>query len=439
VGVRFDSRSVTLFGLGYLISRTEGRLKIDKDRFAQALLISRSRLDHLLGDLRRGGLIEKSRYGIGGHILTSDGDREYALVLYGIEDLDLAPERFGIARHAKAGIVLEMVRDPLEAVRIISMILKRGSLDLPSELDRARALEPGSRERIMMEEMMSAGKAYEDIEAIITNFMMVCDDSEIEFENLDNTLIDAEMKRRAGQVEEAKCLFLAVLSQKTGIDPGRKLISLIGLIQSVRSLEGSKGAFDLMDEILVKMRDPVQMAILHKFYADILSDIKEFDRANKLYHSCLGTFRAKKMYLLESTIILNQGVLYFRQDKLDLAERCWIKARNLARTHDFPYVKTIAEINLADFYAICGKIKKAKGLLRSARAYMERIGDWEKVTGVDFNMALVYVEEGDQEKAMRFFSRSEEFPLLNFDKWQERRDVFNERFRKKGWPVPFNI
>jgi len=57
----------------------------------------------------------------------------------------------------------------------------------------------------------------------------------------------------------------------------------------------------------------------------------------------------------------------------------------------------------------------------------------EGLSGVDFNQALVLVEKGDREKALKYFRKSEEFPLSYLKKVEERRNVFKGRMKAKGF------
>jgi tetratricopeptide (TPR) repeat protein len=135
---------------------------------------------------------------------------------------------------------------------------------------------------------------------------------------------------------------------------------------------------------------------------------------------------------MQISVLNNFGVMLFRQDKFDLAERYWIKARNLAQGNDYPWAKAMIEINLSDPYALKGRIKRAKNMLYDSRRYLERMGDGEGLSYANFNLSLVSVQEGRLEAAMDYFGKAEEFPLIYRSKRDERRRVLFKRIEEKG-------
>ena len=91
----------------------------------------------------------------------------------------------------------------------------------------------------------------------------------------------------------------------------------------------------------------------------------------------------------------------------------------------------MTSINLADAYSLQGNPKKALRLLGKARTFLKQVGDLEGLSEVDFNMALVQIEIGNEKKALEYFERAQSFPLTYERKLNERREVFEGRSKEK--------
>ena len=143
--------------------------------------------------------------------------------------------------------------------------------------------------------------------------------------------------------------------------------------------------------------------------------------------------RALDMPMSKAELLNGFGVHLFRIGRYDLAEKKWVKCRNISNQYKLPWIKAIAEMNLSDIYSRKGKFRTAHDLLRRCEKTLKKINDLEGVSGVYFNRALVYAREGKIDEAYEFFERSEEFPLVYDNKRKERREVFNDCLRDKGY------
>ena len=48
-------------------------------------------------------------------------------------------------------------------------------------------------------------------------------------------------------------------------------------------------------------------------------------------------------------------------------------------------------------------------------------------------MALLQIEKGNRKKALKYFDRAMEFPLIYYGKAKEREEVFKGRMESKKW------
>ncbi len=176
---------------------------------------------------------------------------------------------------------------------------------------------------------------------------------------------------------------------------------------------------------------------MKRLKADILSDMGDFNESQRLYSSAIGTFYHPISPVLLSVALNNQGVLFFRWGKRNLAKDSWLRSKNISIKYDLNWTYSLSIMNLSDVYAREGKFRSAKRMLNKAERFFEKIGDDEGLSGVNFNRSLLYVEEGNRNKAMSFFRRAEEFPLTYKNKREERRSVLRARFGERGWLLPF--
>lgn len=164
-----------------------------------------------------------------------------------------------------------------------------------------------------------------------------------------------------------------------------------------------------------------------------MSDLGRYQEAHDVYESSLGIARSKKLICLQAMTLNNIGVNHFRAEEYDEAEDIWQKSRRFAKSNDVSWAKVMSEINLADIKGRRGNYYMARKYLREARKFMFLVGDMEGVSEVDFNLALVCVEEGKKDRAIHYFKRSENFPLMYREKIIERREELKKRFEEKGW------
>jgi tetratricopeptide (TPR) repeat protein len=439
--MRFVAGDRLIFALGYLRSKSPPSKRVTQIDLARALILSRSRLQHVLGELRKGGMIDKDRNDpIAGYLLTRPGMVRYGSIFEDISARELIPELHQVAVRCRMSYLMETVRNPLDLVYLVSCYLKRRKVDVIEKLDQLRAINPDSNDSIKLKEMLQdAEEDKEALESIISELTLLgsrTDGNEKPDEyttnSIDSMLIVADLKRRRGEVQEARWYYSSVLDKRDMLPSSRWIICIVGLIQCTLALEGQKKALEMIDRTYRTIRDPAHIAMLRKVEADIHSDKEDFESAKKLYHSCQSTFRSNDMVLLQISVLNNFGVMLFRQDKFDMAERYWVKARNLAQRNDFIWAKSMIDINLSDPYALKGRIKRAKNMLYESKHYLEERGDGEGVSYANFNLALVSVQEHRPDVALDYFEKAEGFPLIYKSKRDERRRVLLKRFRDQG-------
>ncbi|MEA3557861.1 MAG: tetratricopeptide repeat protein, partial [Candidatus Thermoplasmatota archaeon] len=354
-----------------------------------------------------------------------------------VSDYELMTEKHCVIKVCKLHTIIDCIKDSETLIQIVSSIRKKKALDVIELIQKKVALHPGSMESIMIDEVLSTGGecpvSTDDLFKALTMLGRKQEEFDLGTIDIRTTLITADLKRRKGKILEAMQLFFNLLNSRTGLEPGYWIVCLVGWITCINISEGSGSALTIIERYLSLIDNPAHRSLLYYIQADILSDIGENEKATERYYKSLRIMRVSNMPVTKAELLNSYGVHLFRSGQYDLAEKKWIKCRNLSNKYNIPWMKAIAEINLADSYSRKGKIRSAHDLLRKAQKVLREIGDLEGVSGVNFNKALVYVREGKINRAYMSFEASDEFPLVYESKKKERRRVFDECLIENGY------
>ena len=437
--MKATTTEMILFTLGFT-GHNNTVFSIDSTRFCETLEITKRTLNQRLRNLRNEGYIKRGKNdGLFDHILTEKGVEEYHRLLKEIEQLKLHPELHGVPKIFRMRFILQQVRKPSLMIMLIRVAVRKERSDVielvSNDIHQGLLL----KDQALLKEMNPIeGSIPHDLDRSIRNMTFIGSDptapkADIAIDSIGKNIQEAENLRRRGKDIESLELYRSVLKMDV-LDIGSWICSVVGVIQCVKSIEGDVSALSLCDSVL---DDPMLIsphrAYVLKTKADILSNIERYDLANKVYNTALGITRSKRLECLQGMILNNMGVNHFRSGEKDKAEKAWRTARRYCKAHNLLWTKVLSEINLADIEGIKGNHRKARNLLRNAREFMERVGDIEGVSEVDFNLALVSITEGKRDRALFYFRRLEEFPLMYQTKINERRNVIMERFEEKGW------
>ncbi|MDG6224998.1 MAG: tetratricopeptide repeat protein [Candidatus Thermoplasmatota archaeon] len=443
MNVRTDD--IILFSIGYLRGRQKEVPSLDKRKLSTALDIKTDTLNKRLSEMRRAKILEKQRIdGVCGHVLTGIGRERYREIHKRIMDLELRPDLHSVSELCRLGDVIEYLSDPYNVVRVAYCVSRSKPLDAVHLIQDDRAMRPGSKENAMINELvLTDGKADRSINDLIEELTLVGKrgpalEDPRSFDSVPYAIISAEMKMRRGSDLEAMAIYGSLLRDRAGLDPAYWIFCIIGIIKCTKVLEGQEKALELVERSLYAVKDPAFRAMLNKNKGDILQDMKRYSESEETYRSVLMALKRLQMPNLKVMVLNNLGVLYFRQGLEDKAKDRWKKARTISVREDLPWVEAICNVNLSDVYARAGQFKNAKELLSKSKQYFLSINDLEGLSGYDFNMALVCVEEGNRDLALHYFSRCEDFPLQYLKKRAERRAVLIERFERRGWEKPFD-
>jgi len=446
---RLDTHSHLIYALGTIEEVSSDRKsRLTSKNLSDLLEIKPGSLRQYIAGLKKMRCLEKysNRLGYIHYSLSFEGKEKYYEIKKEIENIEIIPEKHSISRRCMFNTIIPLLRNPLDRITVAKHVSRNKPFDLVEMVQQLNALAPESKERAMLREMIiGTEEDKESLEDVVAGFTLIGNKPGLlskyeEMEtSVDSLLILAELKRRRGEIEESRIIIDHLLTRREGLSTDKWIVCVLNMIQLILSLEGQEKALDIIDQTLSKLNNPAHIALIKKLEADIHSIRKEWEKATSLYKSCLGTFSAKQMHALQAITYNNMGVMFFRQGRFDFAEKNWLKARNLAHKHKLVWMKSFIEINLSDSYAKKGKIKRAKDMLRGSRKVMEEIGDMEGLSDVNFNQALVYIEEGNPNKALDFFKMTEDFPLIYNEKKMERREVFKERYQAKGWIFPNSI
>lgn len=438
-GIEIARIDLILVSICLMEERVKNNSQIVELRGIENLLgIKWSTLLKYLGSLRKHDLIEtisRVPYRVK---ITKKGLKISKKQLNKLKNLTLKKEDYKLDKDTKLGYLISNLRSPEDLISVLSEMQRRSGFDLITYIALRTGLKDGSmfmKTRNELDEELSSSEGMlsvksQDLENV-SNLPS--------FHPLDRILVESDMLRRQGRIEEAITNYQLVLDKVDDLGNGRGAMSEIGMIQCIRYKDGHEKAMERIETTLKKVKSNNLKGMLKRLKADILSDEGKFQEAMVQYKSAKGHFHFSHAQNLLAICLNNIAVLYFRKDDLIQAERTWKKALLISKRNDIPCAKAVILVNLADVDGRNGRIRPAYRKLREARNLFKAMGDLEGLSAVDFNQALIKVEENDREASLRFFDRAMRFPLRYHPKRIERWKVMNERFREKGWDLPNHI
>jgi len=375
------------------------------------------------------------------YVLTKIGYERFKELKEEISEYELTPERNGTTKVCKLKVIISKIRKPVTLVRLVKAFWNDEHVDILELFQREDAFNESSYFNRWMDEMLLSGGEHTLTEdkAFLDLSLLGIKPGQYNgwIDDVRSALINADLKRRQGNVTDALNDFQKILYRK-GLEPGYWIVCLIGLIYCVNLKNGSETALKMIEIELKQSTNNGHKAWLIYLKADILSDMGEYEKAKQFYDHSLRIMAILKMGVSMAEVRNSYGVNLFRQGNEEGAERQWIRCRDLSIKHKLPRMKSLAEINLADVYSKRGNIRRANDNLNRAYKVLKKVGDLEGISGVNFNRALVFLRAGKHDKALKAFRESEEYPLIYKQKRDERRRVFEQCWNETGHPLSRN-
>lgn len=438
-GIEINRIDLVLVAICLIQERSRNDSQIVEVRGMENLLGLRwSTLLKYLGSLRKHELIEtisRVPYRV---TVTKKGNELYKKIWNKLKNVTLDKREYKLYKDTKLGYLISNLRSPEDLIFVLSELQRRSGFDLITSIAIRTGLKKESMFMITRNELDEDSGSSEGMLSVKSEDLENVSDLP-SFHPLDIILVESDMLRRQGRIEKAIKNYQLVLDKVDGPENGRGAMSEIGITQCIRYRDGPEKAIDRIEKRLKKIKSNNLKGMLKRLKADILSDEGKFEEAMVQYKSAKGHFHFSHAQNLLAICLNNIAVLYFRKDDLIQAERVWKKALLISKRNDIPCARAVILVNLADVDGRNGRIRPAYGKLRKARNIFMTMGDLEGLSAVDFNQALVKVEENDREASLRFFKRAMRFPLRYKPKRVERWKVLNERFEEKGWDLSKHI
>jgi hypothetical protein len=355
-----------------------------------------------------------------------------------ISNYEIVPEKHGVSKVCKIGIILPPIKESDTLIRLIRAFWEKEQINVIELIQKEEVLRRGSFINQWIDEMLLKGGdtlvsedvAFRDYSMLGMKPGRNCGSSS----DTRTILALADLKKRQGKVQEAMDDLYCLLNQK-GLEPGYWIVCKVRWINCVNIITGHDHALEIIEKEITHTVNPGHKAWLIFLKADILSDMGTYERANEHFKHSIRIMTLKRMHISLAEVRNSYAVNLFRSNDYDKAEKQWIECRNLCITHDLPRMKALAEMNLSDSYSRKGQFRRAHDNLDRAQALLKEVGDLEGLSGVFFNRALVYVREGKVEKSHEAFREAESFPLVYKKKLDERRRVYNECLVENGYPI----
>jgi len=412
------------------------------DGVSGILGVKRRTVHRYVSDLARKGYLLRAKSRPVAVKMTSAGTRKCEEISEKCRGFRIVGEGYGLDRIMDMDYFFKHISSPNVLIPFLRKIREGAPFDIPEYLGLRSSSLPGSRFTSILNEMRSRDEDS-DTNSLDLSSLKIHDEGDFDdvydLDRIGRLLLECDRLRRQGKIDEALSIYESLLEKCSGLRTNEYLMVETGLIQSIRYKEGPREALERIDSSLNQALNSVHKGQLRRIKADILSDLGEFEEAERFYIKALGTFRSGNYPNLLALTFNNMGVMYFRMERLEEAEKYWKKTRGLSLRENLPWARALSLTNLSDLYALNGRIRSARRMLKEALTIFERLGDLEGQSGVHFNLSLVLIEAGKRELAVKYFLRSAEFPMRYSLKRKERYEVFRERFEKMGWFLPFHL
>jgi len=388
----------------------------------------------------KGYLYQKWIRGVSYSVLTVPGKKRIREIQTELEGFYLTPLEHSVPSPIKLVTILKLINNPFFRVFLINLFLKRNDFDIIDTLKTFEILENDTSVYNLFENV-DLFKGHISHSNFVHSFMehtlyglesekkgSVENDKDRSYQVF---LVDADLRVARGRFQEALDLYNSIIENK-GLPQDIWFLACIGKIRTL----GKMGNMNEMEKTLEKTRSKITNKMVNAYLLQLEADFLGIDgrveRSKQLFESCIGTFRHYNNPLFLSIAYNNFGILMFNEENYSEAERLWKQARKFARNAKSEYQEAIVLTNLASIMRRRGNINKSIQYLENAKKIYSMSKNLEKLADVEFNFALVYLQEKQFDIAMDFFNRSmlDTFPFLSENMRTERLSVLSREAEK---------
>lgn len=412
--MRMRNSDLILYSIYLLKDKNPDHFVYSRDDVTSTLNIKYSSLNVYLSELvKEGKIIRNKKHFVKDYISTIDiTDRGYSTlknISQEFNDCVLTPERHGISSCVNIKDILNDIRNPLEKVFLLGLYVRKFSFDLNEYLNN---IQTANNDSNIIGYFKQLEKESQDITLKPFNIdifnLSLYGSKEINdttlFDKLNSSsinsyLIHAETQRKQGNLEYALMIYEAILSKKHHINQNQWFIANLGIAQVYRRKGLVNDSLNYLDSLSIETKNKMYLAIIKYTQGIYVLRNDDFERAVSLLSSSLKSFINLKNNLFISIAYTSRGVVYFRQNKIELAGLDWINARKFAVKSHSDYALAWVLINLADYEINIDNLKKAYNHLLKAKKTFKEKGDDEGLSFTEFNLALLEISKNNPTKA----------------------------------------
>ncbi|MCY2687628.1 adenylate/guanylate cyclase domain-containing protein [Salinimicrobium sp. TH3] len=159
-------------------------------------------------------------------------------------------------------------------------------------------------------------------------------------------------------------------------------------------------------EYVLRANKAVDVASLYIAIGNVYSLNENSSNADLYYKKGLEIFRKEKDSVLLGKALYNAGDEFIRTDRLEIAENYTQEAAAIFDRIGFPIGKAYCLGNLGRIFARAGNDVQAEQYLNNAINLLEDFEDFNAISVYLTYMADLYMEKGDEEKALAYAERS---------------------------------
>ncbi len=370
--------------------------------------------------------------------ITPAGEECIDLITRNLECLMLTEQRHNIPACIELHKVMAQLPDPLEKAFFLSLYNQSKYFDLPVLMNSLR----WSRDEMNILNVFSNldtnpyGTSRESyIESFFNASLYGHFDQRIIFEeewpkdDINALIMLFVVKMKMGKFEDSLMIYHYLIGRKD-LTLNQWFTVKINRIQLFTKCGDLDGGLKLADDIISSVDDKVMQAYAKVWKADILFFMGRREECMDLMKSAISAFTTYGLPLFLAISYNARGVKYFIMHDHQAAERDWIKARKNAREAKSEFAEAKVLPNLADIALMAGKYDLAKSYLDKASEIFLKSSDYEGISVIEFNLALLSLEKGDLEGVRKHFKRCKEvaFPLPP----KYMLDIFKEDMIKRA-------
>lgn len=398
---------------------------ITRKQVSETLNIKDSSLNVYLSNLSKNGLIVRKKRHYNKELadlteITPEGMEIINQITDDIRKLYFTPERHNIPSIVSFMELYNRYSNPLERIFLLNLYIRKYSFDLNDYLENLSTakneMSIAGYFRGMEKKEHPEAPYFRDVFKLTLYGSSNGDLSNIEeiaVDDVNSMIIQSESLIRQGRMDQAEIILNILLKEGPTIDQNQWFQIIINLSTLYMKRGKYDNARDLLDKTQAETKDRLLLACIESMKGHLMIHMGQYDEGLKYLSYALRSFNAFNNPLLSMIAHNNRGVIYFIQENYQTAEKEWMMSRKDAKDANSKNAEALILTNIADIHIKKGNLKQAEKDLATSERILTKLDQYDGLSAVYFNMALLEIAKKNPEEAMEYYELSEKvaFPL----------------------------